>query len=195
MPAPTPRVVDRTGRAFADWWSRAVARLLDAAIVLIGGMSLVVILTANGIAPVRRVVSIDRATGVVTTTDVLTHAGWIFAGLVLLVLWLGYFSLFDGSRHGQTPGKRVAGIQVRDRATGEAMGAARALAREALVLGFWCVLVLGGVVDALSPLWDRCNQSLHDRIVGSVVVEVSPLPPGHPRISARDPGSPGSPGT
>jgi uncharacterized RDD family membrane protein YckC len=102
----------------------------------------------------------------------------MFVGSILLgfvVAMVGatvYFTLFIG-RNGQTLGKRVAGIAVRDAGdTTQPIGYWRVLAR---VLAFgllWVLYWVPGIIDALWPLWDERRQSLHDKIVRSVVVEL-----------------------
>ena len=102
----------------------------------------------------------------------------MFVGSILLgfvVAAVGatvYFTVFVG-RNGQTLGKRVLGIAVRDAhdAT-QPIGYWRALAR-VLVFGLlWVLYWVPGIIDALWPLWDGRRQSLHDKIVRSVVVEL-----------------------
>jgi hypothetical protein len=34
------------------------------------------------------------------------------------------------------------------------------------------MLIIPGLLDVLQPLWDRKHQTLHDKIVGSVVVQI-----------------------
>jgi uncharacterized RDD family membrane protein YckC len=39
---------------------------------------------------------------------------------------------------------------------------------------FEIVAMVPFVVDALSPLWDKKHQSWHDKVVGTVVVDLKP---------------------
>jgi uncharacterized RDD family membrane protein YckC len=96
------------------------------------------------------------------------------------VLWLamaaGYYAVLNGSEMGQTFGKRVFGIQVRD-ATGEGgpIGVGRAGLRFVTV-GLFRIVPFFGLFTLLSglwPLWDPRRQALHDKIAGTVVVRVS----------------------
>jgi len=100
-----------------------------------------------------------------------------FGGRILwLLLAVGYYAVLNGSEMGQTFGKRVFGIQVRD-ATGEGgtIGVGRAGMRFVTVGLFRIVLFFGlfTLLDGLWPLWDSRRQALHDKIAGSVVVRVS----------------------
>ena len=96
------------------------------------------------------------------------------------VLWLllaaAYYAVLNGSEMGQTFGKRLFGIQVRD-ATGEggSIGPGRAGLRFATVGLFRVVPFFGlfTLLDGLWPLWDPRRQALHDKIAGSVVVRVT----------------------
>ena len=100
-----------------------------------------------------------------------------FGGRILwLLMGIGYYAVLNGSEMGQTFGKRVFGIQVRD-ATGEGgtIGVGRAGLRFVTVGLYRIVLFFGAftLLDGLWPLWDPRRQALHDKIAGSVVVRVS----------------------
>jgi uncharacterized RDD family membrane protein YckC len=95
------------------------------------------------------------------------------------VLWFvmatAYFALLNGSEAGQTFGKRLFGIAVRDAAGGGAIGPARAAMRY-IVVGMFSIIVfflLFTALDGLWPLWDPERQALHDKIAGSLVVDVT----------------------
>jgi uncharacterized RDD family membrane protein YckC len=100
-----------------------------------------------------------------------------FIGVLLsLALAAAYYAVLNGSEAGQTFGKRVVGIAVRDGSTGESIGVERAALRYIFVGLFRLVPFFGlfALLDGLWPLWDPRRQALHDKIVGSVVVRVSP---------------------
>jgi uncharacterized RDD family membrane protein YckC len=96
--------------------------------------------------------------------------------ILWLLLAVGYYAVLNGSEMGQTFGKRLFGIQVRD-ATGEGgtIGVGRAGLRFVTVGLFRIVLFFGlfTLLDGLWPLWDPRRQALHDKIAGSVVVRVT----------------------
>ena len=139
-------------RAYASWGRRFVAYLLDLLIIIV---PLVVLIVA--------VVAMDPSED---------SAAWV----VVLAAYIGtivipfvYFTYFHGEARGQTPGKRLLGIRVISDDTGRSIGFGRAFGRYAItaVFGFFFIPV---VLDYLWPLWDRKNQTLHDKVVGSVVV-------------------------
>jgi uncharacterized RDD family membrane protein YckC len=72
---------------------------------------------------------------------------------------------------GQTIGKLTTNTAVRlDGDEDRPLGYVRAFIR-ALAPLMW-VLVIPGLLDVLWPLWDRKHQTLHDKLVGSVVVRI-----------------------
>jgi uncharacterized RDD family membrane protein YckC len=88
------------------------------------------------------------------------------------LLSLAYFTYFEGSPSGQTPGKRAMGIRVIDFQTGGPLGYGRALLR-------WVCRLLSGIPCALGyfwMLWDKERQTWHDKLAQSVVVPTSSYP-------------------
>ena len=92
-------------------------------------------------------------------------------------------------RRGQTPGKLIMNLRVvRDEA--QTAGWGLMLVREVLVKGLLfgfigaATLYIGILVDLLCPLWDRNKQTLHDKVVGTHVVQAS----RQGRMSATPPG-------
>jgi uncharacterized RDD family membrane protein YckC len=100
--------------------------------------------------------------------------GWLYFLFwpAVVILMGAYFTVFHGGKRGQTPGKRLLGIAVRDASSHESIGYGRAFGRLlvfVLLLSF-PVPVVSGILDGLWPLWDKKNQSLHDKVARSVVV-------------------------
>jgi len=136
--------------AFAGWGSRVAAFLID---------WLVLIVSLGLLEVVFRIVN----------NDVLI--------LVLLAAWavaafIGYWTYFEGSESGQTPGKHAIGIQVRhdggDRASyGQACG--RNALRVVMAI-IWPV----GIANYLWPIWDSKKQCLHDKGASTVVIRKRP---------------------
>jgi len=100
------------------------------------------------------------------------------AGFVLVALYL--FKLTSGAK-GQTLGNRVAATRIRDAATGKMITVKQSLQRTAIVMFYFVtafalphslsiVIVVAAVVDGLYALFDERNQTLHDKIVGTIVV-------------------------
>ena len=98
------------------------------------------------------------------------------ARLLWFLLAIAYYAVLNGSEAGQTFGKRVFGIAVRDAATGGSIGVQRAVLRYVVVGLFRVVLFFGlfTLLDGLGPLWEGLRQALHDKIAGSVVARVTP---------------------
>jgi hypothetical protein len=86
-----------------------------------------------------------------------------------------YFALFHALGHGQTLGKRAMGIAVRSVA-GTGIGIGRALGRAYFMFFLYLLGGLGLLIDGISPLWDRRNQALHDKVVDTVVIRTHVSP-------------------
>ena len=96
-------------------------------------------------------------------------AKWLIAILILIpfLLQWGYFSLFEGLWHGQTPGKRLAKIRVIQQ-SGRAITIFEALSRNLLrAIDF---LPTFYVVGTISIFVTSRNQRLGDLVAGTLVV-------------------------
>jgi uncharacterized RDD family membrane protein YckC len=89
-----------------------------------------------------------------------------------LVVGLLYFTLFVGSKRGQTPGMSALGIRVISFDGSGSIGYGRAFIR-------W----IGGLLSAIPiflgffwMLWDKEKQCWHDKLASDVVVPVSAYP-------------------
>jgi uncharacterized RDD family membrane protein YckC len=144
---------------YASWGARAGALILDNLLLAIPWIVGVVFFVAAGAAE-------DSGDG--------AGSLWFLGGLMILgavVLPFLYFAILNGNERGQTLGKRVAGIRVRRSDGVSPLGIGRALGRYALTFLFGVLLGPLILLDYLWPLWDRQKQALHDKAVGSVVVE------------------------
>jgi uncharacterized RDD family membrane protein YckC len=131
--------------ALAGWWSRVGAALIDGLVLVV---SLVVI------------AGVGAALG--GAVELVLILAWVAAVIG------GYWVYFEGSESGQTPGKHVLGIRVRDEDGGRASyGQAFGRNIVRVLLG---ILPLIGLLNVLWPLWDRKNQCLHDKAASTVVV-------------------------
>lgn len=102
----------------------------------------------------------------------------VLAGLVVQGL---YMIKLTSSVRGQTIGNRVAHTRVRDASTGDQITNIQALKRWGFITvltlpvisgvgaGFIVYLVLA-LVDNLWPLFDKRNQTLHDKVAKTIVV-------------------------
>ena len=89
--------------------------------------------------------------------------GLILAGILLVaVLYVRALAV-----SGQTWGKRIVGVKAIRVETGEPIGWGRAIGRT-LFAGFISAQIF--YIGYLWMLWDDRNQTLHDKVVGSVVV-------------------------
>lgn len=151
--------------------SRFCAHLIDGLLIILGIFGVVVVMLLVGLAQAKLLGNL--LTG---TFDWVTS--WNFAVLILfifLIQW-GYYVLFEGSKRGATPGKRMLGIRV-IREDGLPIGfreaALRNLVRAADMLPPPCYF-LGGLVMH----FDRQGRRLGDMVAGTLVVmerfEVAP---------------------
>ena len=106
------------------------------------------------------------------------------AVLVFLTLVIGYviWWLFT-LQWGQTPGKQMLGIRA-VKVNGEPLGWGMTFVREFVVkFVLFGILIssftssLGSLLDFLWALWDRDRQTLHDKVVQSVVIDDRELAP------------------
>jgi uncharacterized RDD family membrane protein YckC len=153
----TPPTIDPASPAYAAWWRRVVAILIDGLIVSIP-MSILVfgVLGFEFFA--------DRGQGLMLTPAVRP------GGLIIQAAQVAYYTFLNGGERGQTLGKQVLGIRVRDVDADAPIGYGRALLRHTVIpiLGLLCGLIT--LVDGLWPLWDDKKQALHDKLARSIVV-------------------------
>ncbi len=85
------------------------------------------------------------------------------------VLQAVYLILMIGGHGGRTIGNMAASTVTIDGRTGAPASYDRAVPRTLveIVLAF---TIIGGILDILWPLWDRQNQTLHDKAAGTVVL-------------------------
>jgi len=91
--------------------------------------------------------------------------------LVLLLLGALYASLLIGLR-GQTVGMMAVRIKAVDANTGGLIGFWRALGRDLFERVLAVVVFIPWLIDVLFPIWDPRNQTLHDKVVSTVVIKV-----------------------
>jgi uncharacterized RDD family membrane protein YckC len=99
----------------------------------------------------------------------------IFTGVAVFIAYIGptlYYTVCV-AEGGQTLGKMSGGIAVRlDGDEESSLGYIRSLLRAAVAPVLWLMLIVPGVLDVLWPLWDPKKQTIHDKLVGSVVVRI-----------------------
>lgn len=156
-PPPPPMVFPG---GYASWGSRAVAFLLDFVLVL---PFLVLFLAGQGVMFYGLLATPDIMGSVVAVGLLLVLAG--AAGAVAVQVWN---MVFRQGRTGQSWGKGKTRIIVLREADGRPQGPGMSCVR-------W--LLHGAInqalyIDYLWPLWDDRNQTLTDKILDTVVVNL-----------------------
>jgi uncharacterized RDD family membrane protein YckC len=107
--------------------------------------------------------------------------GNFLGGLSGFVVTAAYLFRCFTTKGGQSLGNRVAATRVRDASTGAMLGNQQALTRAVIVMFYFVgsyalprslflVAFLVGIVDNAYPLFDKRNQTLHDKIADTIVV-------------------------
>ena len=156
--------------AYASWGARVGAYLIDA--IVIGVPSgIVAAILGVGFAASNKL-RVDPVTGrVVLDRSPGFFAGFFVTLLIVLAAGVLYKVLMEGSPRGQTLGKMALGIRVRDAQTGGQITYGKAALRWFVAWVLWVALYIGGIIDALFPLWDPKKQALHDKAAGTIVVQ------------------------
>jgi uncharacterized RDD family membrane protein YckC len=151
----------------AGWWSRVGAAIVDGLIVGVGGLLLLIAITA----PFSIGFFADEDVGLVSV-----FVGLVLATVCVSIIALLYAPALMARTNGKTFGRMATGIRV-VRAKGEPMTFGFAMLREvlvkALLFGF-AATVTGGLstlADVLWPLWDEENRALHDFVVDTRVIK------------------------
>lgn len=134
---------------YATWGQRFAALLIDGLLMLAGYIPLFVLAAIAG-----------------AINDGLAALVLILGYLALLAAWI-YLMPWGQGITGQTPGKRIMGIQVVKDGTGEFMGGG-------LGIGRWFASILNSLplyLGWLWPLFDDKNQTFADKIVSTVVTQ------------------------
>ena len=131
------------GGYLAGWWTRVGATIIDGLIVGVVSLVLLVALGVRG-------------------------RGLSFADEGLMFV---YAFILLGVVRAQTVGMMALGTRVVDANTGGPIGFSRSFGRAAVYL-LLAITIVGGLIDILWPLWDRRNQTLHDKAIGSVLIRI-----------------------
>lgn len=148
---------------YAGWWRRAVAFVLDGAVLMVFYVPGFAYAEAG---PTRETTCVTGDGGVVqcvepTAATAAIGLALMFAGIVgFLVLYCTMAS------RGGSVGHRAVGIRIVDARTGDRVGAWRVFGRRAASYLSSVACYLG----FLWPLWDQRKQTWHDMIAKTVVV-------------------------
>ena len=136
---------------YASWGRRAAALLLDTI------LTWVIVVAVFGLA-----------FGIYALNEDAGALLFIAAILLAIVGPFVYYTWLTG-KMGQTIGKRALGIRVRHQTQDRNISYGAAFGRYAITIpfGFFWIPLL---IDYLFPLWDKQNQTLHDKVASSVVV-------------------------
>jgi uncharacterized RDD family membrane protein YckC len=149
------------GAPYASWGLRVGGYLIDGVIFLVVNFILQALFRRSNVLVLHNVM---------TTRGVVHHQRYDFLVYGLgAIFFLIYCTVLVGGPRGQTVGMMAVGARaVRDESNA-VVGYARAFWRSlvALLLGY---TVIVGLLDVLWPLWDKKNQTLHDKAVGTVVL-------------------------
>ncbi|HEV3408495.1 MAG TPA: RDD family protein [Gaiellaceae bacterium] len=152
---------------YAAWGQRFGAVFLDGIITaLLALMSVaVVVAITGGYAAVFE--GLETDTQADDDAFYFAYFGWLGAWALVGGV---YHTVLHGRGRGQTGGKMMLGIRVRDESTNEPIGFGRAFARWIMPGLFWTFFWIPGILDAVWPLWDPKKQTFHDKIARSLVV-------------------------
>jgi len=155
-----------TGIALSGWWRRALALFVDGLILLIP--SLVI---QHIVGPATTTTTTSCFSGTALCAHLHVHLGHaIESTLFVGIVEFAYFLLLVGLV-GRSLGMMAVGIAVRD-ATGGRLSFGLVFIRYLMIVVLGWLFVLPLLLDYLSPLWDRRHQAWHDKVAGSVVVDV-----------------------
>lgn len=152
----------------ASFWQRLGAYLLDGllygllASIMVGPAVLSMLSAADSCVTVDG--STTCASGQVAAWKIVVGFLLIFlASVLVFILYIRAIGL-----KGQTWGGKIAGVKVIGKDTGQPIGVWRAIGR-ALMSGISANVAYLGF---LWMLWDRDQQTWHDKVVGSIVISV-----------------------
>ena len=149
---PAPNISGGSSMVYAGFWMRALAHICD------GINSLVLIL------PLTLITGLIVSGG---TTGALVSAAVSFSGMLLQAYWIG--------TRGGSPLRVKTGALVVDMSTGAYIGLSRAFVRTfvsnvfSLLILINPVLIVVPLLDILWMLRDPQKQTLHDKVVRSIV--------------------------
>lgn len=144
----------------AAWWRRLVAIILD-------GILLAVPIGILGAVAGLSTVETDPFTDEVTIDQAALSA----LSFLSIIIGLVYSGLMEGGPRGATVGKMAMRIRVVDIDSGGPIGFGKAALRRFIYNILFYLLFVPGLINALSPLWDKRGQAWHDKAVNSVVID------------------------
>jgi uncharacterized RDD family membrane protein YckC len=153
-----------TVELYAGFWKRFIARLLDS-IVLVIPLFIVFIIFAvliNGTAML--LFFGDNTMDANPALDIMFTIVGLIPILLIFILELLYFAVFESSSWQATPGKKIIGVKVTD-LQGERITLGKAILRNVGRIAS-SVLYIGYIIIGFT----QKKQGLHDMIAGTLVV-------------------------
>jgi uncharacterized RDD family membrane protein YckC len=182
---PVPLTHTPDGAALASPGKRLGAALLDALFVTVVSVAMVVVFVlvvfgGGALAGAFEPTASDEPPPAFIAVLVLAYVGLLVAS-ILFGIW---YYVLRVRKVGATYGKQVLGLRVRTFGTDGQLTWAQAWGRYGIPTLVNGVVGVTFFVDSLWLLWDKHRQTLHDKLVGTVVVDTSlpRLPLDHPAV-------------
>ncbi|MEI8262571.1 MAG: RDD family protein [Actinomycetes bacterium] len=165
---------------YASWGRRVGGSLLDSLIFGLPTLALIVGGIIVGLSSLdwycNSSSTSDGSSTTTSTCHIVSGTHWNNLGTLLIVLgvlisigYLIYVIFAIGGSRGATVGMRIVKIRCVRSADYSRVGYGLSLGRSAISWVFAAISLLH-LVDNLWPLWDEKNQTLHDKVVNTVVL-------------------------
>jgi uncharacterized RDD family membrane protein YckC len=160
---PPPPFGAPSGPEYASWAIRLAGYLIDLVILaLVQGILRAVLRHSNTLA-----VHFTLTNNGTVNRYTFSLLAVIIGGLVVIA----YATILIGGPRGQTIGMMVVAVRAVREDTMGVVGYGKAFGRALIDLVFRFTIIVG-LIDLLFPLWDAKRQTLHDKVVGTVVLRV-----------------------
>ena len=142
---------------YAGFWIRVGAYLIDFVILFVAQFVILALFGESAFESAATSVSANAS------------SDSLLLNLVLLILGVAYFALFESSTMQSTPGKRALGLIVTD-LQGNRISIPRALGRYVAKILSGLILLIGYIMVAFTER----KQGLHDIIASTLVLRANP---------------------
>lgn len=189
-PAPPVTSSTPTQTNYASWWRRVLGSLLDGVIVGVPTLILAIyILLVRGTVHLGtgptspgQFRCVYSSSSFICPGGTYLHADFrtLIVGVVLIrLVWSVYVILAIAGPRGATFGMRALKIRIVNASdetsqVSKGMSLLRYVAYVVVHYGNFVIAFFGifGLLDSLWPLWDRRNQTLHDKVAVTVALDV-----------------------
>jgi uncharacterized RDD family membrane protein YckC len=149
-------IFETTQVVYAGFWQRFAAALLDGLILIVPNLAIKSVIGGE-----------DIFTALIHHNPV-TAGAWFYQVSTTVIGWL-YFALMESGKQQATVGKMALGLKVTD-LNGQRISLGRATGRH---FGKWVSTIIL-FFGYFMMLWDEKNQTLHDKMAGTLVVKKQP---------------------